>query len=72
MTESHGPCYYSVESPFVQYFRRCEEIGMTETEIRKNFPYLEKMYKEMVLNELSIDSVNRTAPSLEKLYKSVK
>jgi hypothetical protein len=67
-----GLVYFSVEAPFANYFRRCIEIGMTDSEIRKNFPYLKVMYQEMVLNKLSVETIVRSNPNLEDLYLKIK
>lgn len=36
------------ERQFYCYFDRCYDIGMTEMEIRKNFKYLNKLYKKTI------------------------
>jgi hypothetical protein len=44
--------YYSVETPFIQYFDRCYESGMHLCEIEDQLPSIEKYYEEMVKEKL--------------------
>lgn len=49
--------YFALEEPFVKYFRRCKEIGMSFKEIEEQLPYIEKYYQKMVLDNLSLENV---------------
>lgn len=69
-TDVHGHVYYTIESPFIKYFDRCRAIGMTNAEIRKNFPILERYYKEMVSDCLTYTPGRPTSHSLELLFSN--
>lgn len=66
--DSAGHIHLSVESPFIKYFDRCQEIGMTKSEIQKNFKYLDKYYGEMVTDKLSVETSYKLNPTLDKLF----
>lgn len=70
MEDSHSHTYYGFESPFIKYFNRCKEIGMSKLDIQKNFKYLDKIYSDMVLDKLSVQSIYATNPSLDKLFNN--
>ena len=61
---------FELESPFVEYFNRCKEIGMTRLQIQKNFKYLDQYYEEMVINKLMIEIIFKSDPSLDKLFNN--
>lgn len=67
-TDTYGHTYYSIESPFVRYFDRCRAVGMTNAEIKVNFPILEKYYKEMVTDCLPYNPNRVSKHSLELLF----
>ncbi len=64
---NEGSLYYpynNLEKPFIEYFNRCWDIDMSVDEIKKQLPYLEKYYKEIVLKDYK--SFNQ--PSLKKCF----
>jgi len=62
--------YFTVESPFIKYFDRCKETGMTNLQIKNNFKYLYKYYQEMVIDVLSVETIFKNDPSLDKLFNN--
>jgi hypothetical protein len=70
-TDTYGHTYYSIESPFIKYFDRCRAVGMTNAEIKVNFPILKKYYKEMVTDCLPYNSgKSHNERSLESLFSN--
>lgn len=65
-----GYSHSELEMPFVKYFNRCKEIGMTKLQIQKNFKYLGKYYSEMVIDVLMVEVIFKNDPSLDKLFNN--
>jgi len=70
MEDSYGSTYLSVEKPFIDYFNRCKEIGMCKLDIQKNFRYLDKYYHESVFEKLSLQTIYKNDPTLDKLFNN--
>lgn len=60
--------YFTVESPFVQYFDRCKLAGISRLEIKSKLFQLEKYYKEMVLDQLDFMDIQWYQKSLDNLF----
>ena len=70
MEFTHDHIYLVVEKPFIDYFNRCNEIGMGKLEIQKNFKYLTKYYEELVIDDMDVDTIFKIDPTLNKLFNN--
>lgn len=65
--------YKSTEKPFIDYFNRLLDVGFSMDEIENKLPQLEKYFREMVINEMTIEEIFiGNYPTLNNLFKKWK
>ena len=69
LIEGSGYSYSQYEKPFIEYFKRCNGTNMSIQDIEKQLPFLEKYYKEMVIEKTNYADDWYREITLKRLFK---